>query len=60
MKLLEAGYNVCVLIRNSYLRLMDDQSLETFVGESTSLVKQVLEKYTDNMTYAHDSFITPI
>ncbi|KAF8349806.1 hypothetical protein F5887DRAFT_877632 [Amanita rubescens] len=34
MKLLEAGYN----------------SLETFVGESTSLVKQVLEKYMDNMT----------
>ncbi len=39
---------------------MDDQSLETFVGESTSLVKQVLEKYMDNMTYARDSYITPI
>lgn len=39
---------------------MNGQSLETFVGESTTLVKGVLEKYTDNMTYAQFIYIMPL
>lgn len=40
----------------SYLVLHSIQSLETFVEESSTVIKKVLEKYADNMTYVFLKF----
>lgn len=53
-KLLESGYTVRLDMNMLYLTCSDDiaQSMESFIRESSETVKNVLERYTDNLRCA--------